>query len=151
MKKLALLALLIAASAFALPGDGMPDGKWWKNPRIAERIQLSETQVNSLEKIFRRTRPVLIDLRADLEKKRLELQSTMDEKNVDSAEASRRIDDVERARTALAKARAMMFVEFRGVLTPEQWDRLRALARDFRERRQERLFERDEPAPRQRR
>lgn len=140
MKKLIFGILLLASgSLWALPGGGPPDGKWWKRPRISREVGLSPEQVDRLEKIFLRTRPTLIDLRADLEKKQTVLQSLLENPRVDSEEASRRIDEVEKARAQLAKKRAMMLLEFRQVLTPDQWQKLRDLRDVLRERRQERL------------
>jgi len=114
-----ILAAVSAAGASAAPP--LPfDGKWWKNPRVARELELTPAQVDRIEKIFLRVRPELIDLRADLEKKRLRQESAMDDPTIEGREAERRIDEVEDARTKLAKARAAMFLEIRDVLTPEQ-------------------------------
>lgn len=141
MKRLvAAVVLLCAAAAWALPPAG-EGGKWWKNTRVARELDLSEAQVDRIEAIFLRVRPALIDLRADLEKKRLLQESAMDRPTVDSAEAERRIDEVEQARSKLEKARAMMFLEIRQVLTPDQ----RRKARELLEERRERLGPRSRP------
>ena len=147
MKKsfvVAILSVLVgsALSAGPLPRlrrADLPEGKGWKRPRISREIGLTREQEDSLEAIFLRARPALIDLRADLEKKQVALQSAMENLRGDAEEASQRIDDVERARARLAKARAAMLVEFRRVLAPDQWRRLTELREDLRERRQERL------------
>lgn len=130
---------LAAGMAFAQPGPRAPEGKWWKRPRIVREIGLTAEQAGRLEEIFERARPALIDLRADLEKRQGELQTLMEGAKIDSREASRRIDEVEQARAKLAKARAMMLVDFRSVLTPDQWERLRELRETVRERRRGRF------------
>ena len=141
MKRVVALAVLFcAATAWAAaPAGG--GGKWWKNTRVVRELDLSDVQVDRIEAIFLRVRPALIDLRADLEKKRLLQESAMDRPTVDSAEAERRIDEVEQARSKLEKARAMMFLEIRQVLTPEQ----RRKARSLLEERRERLGPRSRP------
>jgi Spy/CpxP family protein refolding chaperone len=136
---LAVRVILSAASAWGAPLEG----KWWKNPRIESELSLTPTQVDRIEAIFLRTRPALIDLRADLEKKRLLQESAMDKPDVDPREAERCIDDVEQARARLAKARMAMLVEIRRVLTPEQRERAREL---FEERREGRSL-RPRPRP----
>ncbi len=141
----AALVLASAGTAAALPGDGMPEGKWWRFPRVARAIDLTDAQAARLEEVFEKRKPELIDLRADFQKKQFALQNLMDAASVDPAEASRRIDDVEKARARLAKARAMMFVEFRNVLTPDQWDRLRRIGGALQERRRERMLRRPGP------
>jgi len=141
MKRLfAAVVLLCAASAWALAPAG-EGGKWWKNTRVVRELDLSDAQVDRIEAIFLRVRPALIDLRADLEKKRLLQESAMDRPTVDAVEAERRIDEVEQARSKLEKTRAMMFLEIRQVLTPEQ----RRKARELLEERRERLGPRSRP------
>ncbi len=128
---LAILVMLSAAGAWGAPLDG----KWWKNPRIVRELSLTPPQVDRIEAIFLRVRPELIDLRADFEKKRLQQESTMQAPDVDRREAEKRIDEVEEARSRLAKARMGMLLEIRGVLTPEQRDRARSLIEEKREAR----------------
>ena len=131
--------LFCAAFAIAGPPGGMPDGKWWKNPRAIRMLQLSDSQIDQIEKIFLRMRPQLIDLRADLEKKRLSQNSLMEQPSVKTDDASRAIDETEKARSRLEKARAMMFLEIRQVLTPDQREKLLERREEMRERRQDRL------------
>jgi len=129
------LALATAASAAFGQAD-MPDGKWWKRPRLAAEINLSPQQERDIEKIFVRTRPRLIDLRADLEKKQLALQVSMEDRAVDRRAIEREIESVETARGELQKARALMILDMKQVLRPEQWDRLLQMQQSIRERRQ---------------
>ena len=130
-RTLAIVAILWTAAAWGAPLEG----KWWKNPRVARELALTPAQVDRIEAVFLRARPELIDLRAELEKKRVMQESTMENSDVDPGEAARRIDDVEQARAKLAKARMAMLLEIRRILTPEQRDRARELFEQRRERR----------------
>ena len=141
MKRVVALAVLFCAATAGAAAPTGGGGKWWKNTRVVRELDLSDAQVDRIEAIFLRVRPALIDLRADLEKKRLLQESAMDRPTVDSAEAERQIDEVEQARSKLEKARAMMFLEIRQVLTPEQ----RRKARSLLEERRERLGPRSRP------
>ena len=142
-RTLAIAVLFLASAAWAAPAF---EGKWWKNPRVVRELALTPNQVDRIEEVFLRARPTLIDLRADLEKKRLLQESAIEKPDVDPKEAERRIDDVEGARSKLAKARMAMLLDIRRVLTPEQRDRAREL---FQERREGRpLRPRGERAPR---
>jgi Spy/CpxP family protein refolding chaperone len=133
---LLLLVLGVALAFVAQPQ--MPDGKWWKRPRIAERIGLTAEQTGQIEKIFRASRPLLIDLKADLEKKQLGLESALDDKAADRRDVEKRIDDVENARKELQKARALMILDMKQVLSPEQWKRLAQLREEVRQQRRQR-------------
>jgi len=96
-------------------------------------------QIDHIETVFLRVRPQLIDLRADLEKKRLVQNSVMERPDVKTDEAARAIDETEKARSRLEKARALMFLEIRQVLTPEQRDAMMERREELRERRVDRL------------
>jgi Spy/CpxP family protein refolding chaperone len=131
-------ALAVFLAAPALRAADTPDGKWWKNPHVAAELGLSPDQSVEIEKIFVRTRPKLIDLRADLEKKQLDLQVAMDDKTADRSAVEKKIESVEIARAALQKTRALMILDMKQVLKPDQWEHLVQKQQERREQMQER-------------
>jgi len=133
---LSVLAALVAAPA-AGAGDS-PEGKWWKNPRVMAELGLSADQEIAIEKIFVHSRPKLIDLRGDLEKKQLDLQVAMEDKTADRSAVEKKIESVENARAALQKTRALMLLDMKQVLKPDQWERLMQRQQERRDRMQER-------------
>ncbi len=152
----AALAALLAVSAAR--AAGMADGKWWKNPRVTAELNLTPEQSDEIEKIFVRSRTKLIDLRADVEKKQLDLQVAMEDKTADRGAVEKKIEAVETARASLQKTRALMLLDMKQVLRPEQWERLLQKQQERRQRMQERIQERRQmmhenahPAPQGRR
>ena len=134
MKRLmAALLLALAAASMAAQAD-IPEGKWWKRPRIAKEIGLTDDQSRRIEDIFVRERPKLIDLKANLEKRQFELQTAM-ENNAPRPEVEKRLDAVENARKDLQKTRVLMLLDIKNELKPEQWERLRQMREDAKERR----------------
>lgn len=129
-----LLLLLPAVLAFGQVD--VPEGKWWKRPRLAAEINLTADQSKEIERIFVQARARLIDLKADLEKKQLTLQSSMEDRAVDRKTVEKEIGAVETARAELQKARALMVLDIKQVLKPEQWERLLQMQQALRERRQ---------------
>jgi len=127
--------LLAAALPIAAQAD-VPDGKWWKRPRVAKEIGLTEDQSKKIEAIFVASRPRLIDLKADLEKKQFALSQAM-ENDAGRADIERKLEAVEDARKELQKTRVLMLVDMKGVLSAEQWDRLKQMREQARERRRE--------------
>jgi Spy/CpxP family protein refolding chaperone len=119
-----LLALLAAAPLFA---QGPAEGKWWKRPRIARELQLSPDQTAELEKIFARSKPKLIDLRADFEKKQFDYDQAMQSDDVDRKALEAKIEAREQARTALQKELALMELDMKQALKPEQREKLVAM------------------------
>jgi Spy/CpxP family protein refolding chaperone len=132
----AFLAAFLAAPAIS--AAGLPDGKWWKNPSVTAELGLSPDQSVEIEKVFVRTRPKLIDLRADLEKKQLDLQVAMEDKTADRSAVEKKIESVENARAALQKTRALMILDMKQVLKPDQWALLVQKQQERREQMQER-------------
>jgi Spy/CpxP family protein refolding chaperone len=142
VKRLALvLGLLLGASALAQAqgqGQGMAEGKWWKRPRIAQELQLTPDQEGQLEKIFIKSKPKLIDLRADLEKKQFDYEQAMQGDSADRKAVEAKIEAREEARASLQKELASMELDMKQVLKPEQRERLMRLRAENRQRLQER-------------
>ena len=137
MKTLAVL-LLATLSAPALAGSpDLPEGKWWKHPRVAAEINLTTDQIRVIEDIFARVRPRLIDGKAELEKRQGALQEAI-ESNVDRRDISEKVEEVERARAELQKTRILMVLDMRQALKPEQWERLTRMREEYRRERRER-------------
>ena len=139
MKKLAGLLLL---AVLTVPGTAraadVPEGKWWKHPRVAAEINLTSDQVREIDAIFARARPGLIDGKVELEKREGDLQDAI-ESNADRREIAARIEATEAARTELQKTRILMVLDMKQVLKADQWERLQRLRQEFRRERRERF------------
>jgi Spy/CpxP family protein refolding chaperone len=118
--------------------QGLAEGKWWKRPRIAQTLQLTSEQDEQLEKIFAKSKPRLIDLRADLEKKQFDYELSMQGETVDRKAVEAKIEAREEARARLQKELALMELDMKQVLKPEQRERLTRLREENRQRLQER-------------
>ena len=138
----ALAAALLLSAVAAVAQAPAVEGKWWKRPRIAEALQLSADQVDQLEKIFARVKPKLIDLRADLEKKQFAYDQAMSSEKADRAQVESLIEAREQARSALQKELALMELDMKQVLRPDQREklvRMRANARSLMKERRRRM------------
>ena len=103
-----------------------PPGMWWKNPSIVQRLTLTPEQTKKMDDIFQAARIQLIDLHANVEKQNVLLEPMLSANPPDTAKALAQIDKVAQARADLEKADAKMLLGIRGVLTPDQWTKLRA-------------------------
>jgi Spy/CpxP family protein refolding chaperone len=101
-----------------------PQGMWWKNPMVVQRLTLTPDQVKRMDGIFQQSRLQLIDLKANLEKQQVMLEPMLSANPPDIAKATLQIDKVADARADLEKANAKMLLGIRGVLTPDQWTKL---------------------------
>lgn len=119
----AIAGLLLAAPLSAQLPE-LPMGKWWKRPRVVEQLQLTADQQQRLEEIFAKNRRQFIDLRADLERRQLDLEELLAKKDADPKKIGAAADALEQAKARASKARTMMVVEMRGVMTEEQWQKI---------------------------
>ncbi len=100
-------------------------GMWWSNPEVIARLAITPDQQKKIEDIFVQSRVQLIDLHATLEKEQLLLEPVLNANPVDQPKALAQIDKIADTRAALEKTNARMLLSIRGVLTPEQWTKLR--------------------------
>jgi Spy/CpxP family protein refolding chaperone len=126
--------------AFGAPGD---HGRWWNNPKVAERLKLTDEQRKTFDGILLEHRAKLIDLRASLEKAELTLEPLMSDDPPNEAKILAQIDKVAQARAELEKANAGFLLAIRAKLTPEQWKQVQA----FRAERERAGRERDGQRP----
>jgi Spy/CpxP family protein refolding chaperone len=102
-----------------------PGGMWWKNPMVVQRLSLTADQTKKMDDIFQKSRLDLIDLKATVQKQEVMLEPLLSANPLDVPKAQAQIDKVADARASLEKADAKMLLDIRGVLTPDQWTKLR--------------------------
>jgi Spy/CpxP family protein refolding chaperone len=125
MKKLIALTLFLVSGSLFAQGAGLPPGKWWRRPQVAQRLQLTADQQNRLDEVFRKSAPDLIDMKADVEKAMLELRNQLEQPQLNREMIQTAGARVNGARGRLFERELMMLVDMRGVLTQEQWSRVR--------------------------
>jgi Spy/CpxP family protein refolding chaperone len=101
-------------------------GRFWNNPRIVERLKLTDVQRKEFDNIYLQHREKLIDLRANLAKAELALEPLVSDAQPNETKILAQIDKVAQARAELEKANAAFLLAIRGKLTAEQWAQLQA-------------------------
>ena len=69
---------MATAPAFAQLPE-VPLGKWWKRPRIVERLKIKPDQQERLDEIFSKNRRSFIDLKADVDRRAVDLNRRITE------------------------------------------------------------------------
>lgn len=145
---LAIAGMLMAGSAWAQMPDGGAgpgmmhrppierafvghgiEGRWWNNPRVIERLKLTDEQRKEFDNILLQHREKLIDLHANVDKAELEMEPLVRADQPNEAQILAQIDKVAQARAELEKANARYLLALRSKLTPEQWKQVQ----EFRE------------------
>ncbi|MFZ0689431.1 MAG: Spy/CpxP family protein refolding chaperone [Acidobacteriaceae bacterium] len=107
-------------------------GRWWNNPQLAQQLNLTDQQKHQMDDIFLQHRLKLIDLNANLEKQETLLHPMIESDQPDEAKILTQIDAVAQARADLEKANAHMLFDIRKTLTPDQWQKLKAMREEHR-------------------
>jgi Spy/CpxP family protein refolding chaperone len=122
MKKLIGLFVFCAALTWAQSPETTA---WWDSP-VVQNLNLSQDQQNQIRTRVREYRDRLIEQRAAVQKAEANLQDAMDEDQVNDGRAQEAIDRVVAARGDLLRSISQMSLRLRLVLTPEQWQTLKA-------------------------
>ncbi len=102
-------------------------GKWWKDSEIAKKLQLNESQISQLDKIFFQHRLKLIDDGAAMEKEDLKLQNLLDADVPNEGQINAQVDQVLAARGKLEREYTFMNLDLRKVLSLDQWRQLKQI------------------------
>ena len=102
-------------------------GAWWKNSKVVEKLQLSDYQVKQLEEVFYQHRLKLIDFGAEMEKADMKLRQMLNADTVDESQVNTQVDQVLAARGKMEREFTMLTLNFRKILTPDQWKQLQAI------------------------
>ena len=105
-------------------------GKWWRDPEISKKLQLSDSQTQQLDQIFYDHKVKLIDYGAEMEKQDLKLQSLLDADTPNEGEIGTQVDRVLAARGKLEREHTFMNLDLRKVLSLDQWRQLKSIRGD---------------------
>jgi hypothetical protein len=131
-----IAAVLLFAAAFA-HAQQMPPGKWWRRPEVIQQLAITNEQQDKLDEIFRSSANDLIDAKAEVEKLQVALRGEIDRSQLRRQEIQRIASQLNAARGKLFDRELMMLVDMRGVLSAEQWNKMRMHLERMQERRQE--------------
>jgi periplasmic protein CpxP/Spy len=113
--------------AFRFEGER---GQFWNNPKIVEKLKLTDDQRKAMDGILQDHRMTLIDLRANVEKAEVEMQPLMRADEPNETAILAQIDKIAQARAELEKANARFLLAIRSKLTPEQWKQVQTFRED---------------------
>jgi len=125
MRRDLIVWLLIAASPAV--SQILPAGlgsRWWRAPRMVEKLALTPDQQEQMDNVFQQNRIKLIDLTASLDKEEAALEPLVSADQPDAEKIRAQISRVASARSELEKANANMLLGLRLLLKPEQWRKL---------------------------
>ncbi len=115
MRKYIALTMLILISGLAAQGTGFSRGMGWNDD-----LNLTSEQIKQIEEYRVEFRKQQIDLRADLQKLRLELQVLLKADNPDQKAIDKQLEKIQVKELAMEKLRVAHHLQVRELLTDEQ-------------------------------
>jgi len=109
--------------AMGAPGE---HGRWWNNPKVADRLKLTDAQRKAMDDTLQQHRETLVDLRGTLQKAEIEMEPMMKADQPNESQVLAQIDKIAQARAELEKANARFLLDIRSKLTPDQWKQVEA-------------------------
>lgn len=117
-------ALLVTLAA---PGRGQSFGfPWWRDATFQKELSLTSDQSSRIDSLFQATMPSLRHKKEELDQQEAEV-SRLIAANADEEAVTRQVDKVETIRSHLNKARTLLLLHIRQVLTPDQRAKLNKL------------------------
>jgi Spy/CpxP family protein refolding chaperone len=127
------MALLIPSIASAKKGPG--GFRLGQIERAAESLGIEAETVSQIKKIMYDGRRTGVDLRANLEKAKIDLHERLNQRSPNRAEVMTSIERLGALKTKAKKHRVGIMLSIRALLTPEQQKGLRKLMKEKRGRR----------------
>lgn len=121
-----IIVLLLNISPVTASSAGMdaPTGKWWRNQRVVQRLNLSRDEISRLDAAFFESRKNLIELKGRVEIEQLELETLIESPNFSESDVLKQYQDLEKARTALGTERFKFFLSVRKIVGHEKFQQL---------------------------
>ena len=145
-----LMGMLFLMLAFlpAMPhAQDMPTGKWWRYPRLANKLNLSDEEIRRLDEQFLETRRGLIELKSRVEKERFELENLLEAETLNEAAVMEQFKRVEKERFELSTERFRFLIQLRKILGFERLQKLKMVYELSRRQNLRRNMERPGPKP----
>src|SRR5687768_10861762 len=122
----ALLAIILCLA----PPSALAQGfKWWHSDKFKQQLQLTDEQIARIEEVFQAALPEFRQHKKTLDRLEEELSRLID--TAEEASVMQHADRVEAERAALSKARTLMLVRIRRVLSVEQRAKLAELHQEW--------------------
>ena len=119
------------------PGHGM-FGRFLKNPKIVEKLGLSDGQVESLHNLRYEAMKRHIDLKAAVSTARLDVRHLLHQDAPDEGAVMAAIERAGEASVDLRKSDVSHMLKGRSIIGPDKWKQVRQLMAERRHRRPER-------------
>jgi hypothetical protein len=116
-----ILIMLTATAAFAQQG---PQGRWWRSPKIAKALNLTQGEIRQLDSAWENSRAKQIKLKSEVQAEQFRLQTLLEKRNLDEKAVREQNRKLENARSRLADERTAFVVSVRKIIGHARFQQL---------------------------
>ncbi len=129
IKSLIITAIILAPSIAR--ATEVPPGRWWRVPYFSEALGITDQQKDELDKLFIESRNRLVDLKNEMEREKRDLDTMLEQKDLNEHATIAQMRKLESTRTKLAATRFSYSLEVRKLLGHDCFEQLRSLYRNW--------------------
>ena len=111
-----LFLMLSLCFTTVAPAQNLNSTRWWRDPAIIERFQLTNPEIRRLRQAFTDSRRKMIRLKSRLEAEQFELQTLSESREFDEEALLAQHRKLEKARSDLAEERFKFFLQVRKIV-----------------------------------
>ena len=117
--------LLFLAAPVTVMGKDMPAGKWWHRSAMATKLNLSESEKNTLDQKYIQSRRNMIKLKHVVESEGFELEVLLESEPLIDDKALEQHIRLQKARSDLANERFRFVIEVRKIIGLDRFQELK--------------------------
>lgn len=106
---------------------GIPGGRWWDNSEIAAQLNLTQAQKAKIEETMIKHQKEIMDMRNEAAKLELDFDSVMESSEFNAGKANELLEKIEGYHSKAKLIRGKMLIEFRSILTKDQYLKLKSI------------------------
>jgi len=99
---------------------GLHNTKWWKNPKLAKKVGITDEQKNKLKKLESESQKKIIKLGADMATVRIDLRDAMENPDLDEAKIKKLMEEIIKIQGEITRTTMNSILEGLKILTKEQ-------------------------------
>jgi Spy/CpxP family protein refolding chaperone len=126
VKRLSVMAMAIFIGLSATAAHAWHDyrGRWWRSPDVVQQLNLTNSEIDRLDKAFDAARIQMIELKSKVEIERSKLRTLMEQSDFNEAAVREQHRTEEAARTKLADARFGFLLKVREIIGQDRFLKL---------------------------